>query len=541
MKLKPEQIGRAGEIKLDGLCNEIALTCVALFPDLLGVDRHIEFNVPEVPVFGSLDTRPAPVSCYVQVKAKGPGQKYWQLQLSVAERLAKTGKPAFLALFEVDDRAQVTRGYLAHIRGDLLARVLERLRDAQKRGITDLNRRMLNLSRKDGEEFTLDGESFAVALQAAIGTSMVTYAAEKNHEVETLGFADDRVTVTIRFGEVDIEAVVDAHLGERPLPIEQMIFTERRFDIPLPFPPGVLAEGTLTIEACPVDGFELRLENVETGQAVNLPCSFIYPNLPELPPEALRYRILTDLITIKTGGETFTYTARLNDGKPRLLRSWGAQLSATLMLGAGKCKLSAKRLSDNTEVVLGVSNSPVDADMRDFKETLRLVNAAQFLLTEAKHPEQAIALEALLTNPSELKRAHAIMSNAEGLTKLRFTVTEPLPDKDFGVLFISAYAVGDEWFAYGARTTVERGEKLNEWVGGEFTPLMTEKLQEPVLEKYREFRDRMMRITGLSVAFAYSLEAASDADADDHALSDPTAGLDYRKTSRHPDKQAREE
>lgn len=523
VKLTPEQIGRAGELKLDCICNEIALTCVSLIPDLLGVDRHIEFAAPEISPFGSLDTRPAPISCYVQVKAKGPGQRYWQLSLSVAERLAKTGKPAFIALFEVSDRAQVIAGYLAHFRGDLLARVLERLRDAQKRGITDLNRRTINLSRNDGTSFALDGESFATALKTGIGESMVTYATEKNEEVKTLGFGDDRVTASIRFGEVDIEAMVEAHLGERSLPVERMEFTERRFDIPLPFPPGVLTEGTLTIEARPVDGFELCLEAVETGQAVRLPCSFIYPHLPELPPEALKYRILSDLITIKTSRETFTYTAHLNDEKLRSLDSWNRQLSATLMLGSGKCKLSVKRLSDNMEVVLGVSNGPVDADMHEFREVLRLVNAAQFLLAAAKHPEQAIPLEALLANPRELKRAHAIMSEAEGLGHLRFTVTEPFPDanENFGVLFISAYAIGAEWFAYCARATVERGEKPNSWVSGKLTPVITEKLQEPVVEKYKDFRDRMIKITGLSIAFIYSLEDTSDGDVGDD--------------SRHPD------
>lgn len=517
VKLTPEQIGRAGELKLDCICNEIALTCVSLVPDLLGVDRHIEFAAPEVSPFCSLDTRPAPISCYVQVKAKGPEQKYWQLSLSVAERLAKTGKPAFIALFEVGDRAQVVTGYLAHLRGGLLARILERLRDAQKRGITDLNRRMINLSRKDGTYFALDGDSFAAALKMAIGKNMAIYATEKNEEVETLGFGNDRVTASIRFGEIDIEAMVEAHLGERSLPVEQMVFTERRFDIPLPFPPGVLTNATLTIEARPVDGFELCLEAVETGQVVRLPCSFIYPSLPELPPEAMKYRILSDLITIKTSGKTFTYTARLNDEKLRSLDSWNRQLSATLLLGSGKCKLSAKRLSDNTEVVLGVSDGPVDADMREFKEVLRLVNAAQFLLAEARHPEQAIPLEALLTNPEELKRAYAVMSQAEGLSRLRFTVTEPFPDNDenSGVLFISAYAIGTEWFAYGARTKVERGEKPNEWVGSKLTPVITEKLQEPVVEKYREFRDRMVKITGLSIAFIYSLEDAPDGDIDD--------------------------
>lgn len=517
MKLTPEQIGRAGELKVDCMCNEIALSCVSLIPDLLGVDRHIEFATPVVSDFISLDKRPAPISCYVQVKSKGPDQRYWPLSLSVAERLAKTSKPAFVALFEVDDSAKVTNGYLAHLRGDLLARVLERLRDAQMRGVTDLNRRMINLSRKDGTEFALDGKSFAVALKTAIGDSMATYAAEKNAEVETLGFGDDQITATIQFGEIDIEAIVDAHLGKRSLPVERMVFTERRFKIPLPFPPGVLTDEILSIEACPIEGFELRLESVETSQAIRLPCSLILPSLPSLPAKALKYHILADLITIEADRDTFTYTVRLNDGNPRSLRSWGEQLEATILVGAGKCKLSVKRVSDGTEVAVGASDGPLDIDLREFIEALRLVRAAQFLLTEARNPEQSYPLEALLTNPSELKRAHAIMSRAHGLSQLRFRVTEPLPheDDDIGALLISAYAVGDQWFAYGARTQIERGEKPNEWVGGELIPLITEKLQEPALEGYANFRDRMMRITGLSLACVHCLEDAPASRDDD--------------------------
>jgi len=514
VKLTPEQIGKAGEIKLDQICNEVALACISLVPDLLGVDRLIEFAPAKVSDFDSLDTRPAPLSCYVQVKSKGSEQRYWQLSLSVAERLAKTSKPAFIALFEVGERTEVTSGYLVHLRGAILAKVLARLRDAQRRGIMDLNKRMINLSRKDGVEFKLTGEDLVSALREAIGGRMATYAAEKNRELETLGYGDDRITATVNFGDIDMEALVDAHLGERSLPVEEMVFSERRFNISLPVAPGTLTGGLMTIEASPIEGFELRIEREATGEEVRLECAFVYPALPEIPLKSLKFRVITDLLTLKFGGPKFTYTARLNDNLPRSLQAWRTQLRAILLLHSGNCKIVAKRLADNTEVSLGVSNAPSDVDLREFKEVSRLVDAAAYLLSEANVPDQGILLEELLANPAELKRAHAIMSQAAGVSPLKFTVTEPPPDdaESFGMLFISAYTIGENWFAYCARTTMHRGEHPTEWKGGSLTPVLTERLQEPILTSYDRFKARMERITGLSAGFVYSLVAAPDRD-----------------------------
>lgn len=510
--MTPEQIGKAGEIKLDELCNEISLACASLTPDLIGVDRYLEFSPPEVSGFGSLDTRPAPLSCYVQVKSKGPRQRYWQISLSVAERLAKSSKPAFILLFEVGPDIKVTRGYIAHVRGGLLARVLERLRDAQRRGLFDLNNRTLNLSIRDGVEFKLEGLSFAQALRDAIGDNMAGYAAAKNTELETLGYEEDRLSAHVKFGEIDIETLVDAHLGGHAVPVDEIAFSERRFNIALPAAPGILRGGLMTIEANPMDGYELQIKNRETGENVVLPCSVLYPALPGVPRDAFKFNIEADLITFKFTSSGFTYTAQFDDGVARYVNSWKVHISAIILLHSGACDISLRRLEDELEVSIGTTDCSPEVDIKDIEYLSKLIGFASYLLAISRVADRNITIGAIQKNTKELKLAHSVMSKASGLSPLSFPAMPGLPsDKDsFPILFISAYSIGDEWFAYCARTTMRSGDALADWKGDPLVPVLTEPLQEPVLRSYEAFRNRMTEMTGVGSVCVHNLMDAPD-------------------------------
>lgn len=510
--MTPEQIGKAGELKLDELCNEVSLSCATLIPDLVGVDRYLEFSPPEILGFGSLDTRPAPLSCYAQVKSKGPHQRYWQLALSVAERIAKSTKPAFLILFEVGPDIKVTRGYLAHVRGNLLAKVLRRLRDAQRRGISDLNKRVINLSRKDGIEFQLEGEGFAEALRSAIGKSMAEYARAKNEELETLGFGEDRLIAKIKFNGADLGAIIDAHLGEGALAVDEISFSERRFNISLPSAPGILKSGVMTIEPHPLEGYELRIKNEATKQEVSLVCCVLYPLLPEVPRDALKFNIITDLIAFKFNNSGFTYTIKLNDEIARSFHVWRTNISAVMLLHAGKCEIILKRLEDAKEIRLGMTGEVPAGNTIEYNYFLKLLDAAIYLLEEAKVRDKLATLETLQVDARELRRAHLIMSQASILKPFRLTMKSPLPEgaSSFELLFISAYPIGDDWFAYCARTTMHIGEKPTEWIGSPMVPVLTEALLGPVLQSYDSFRDRMIRITGVTTAYISPLLSMPD-------------------------------
>lgn len=519
--MTPEQIGKAGELQFDTLCNEVALTCAVLIPDLLGVDRYIEFLPPPVERFGSLDQRPAALSCYVQVKSKGPSQRYWKLSLSVAERLAKSAKPAFVLLFEVGNDTKVSRGYLAHLRGDLLERVLERLRDADRKGIADLNHRTLNLSRKDGLEFELTGLALTDAIRHVVGPDMTVYGAAKAEERDTVGFGEDRHTASVRFGEVDWETLVDAHLGEGAVPVEEISFTERRFNISLPAAPGILTGGLMTITPSEMEGCELRIRHKPSSEEATLACSVMYPALPNVPVDALKFRINTDLISIKFSGTSFKYTAKLNDDEPRPLSNWQVQLRFIRLLHSGHCELFLRRLSDNTEVRLGASIEPPIIDLSEFDYVLGLLEAAAFLKSSAREPDEPMLLEDLLSNPRELRRAYAIMSEAPGVSALSFKTSSAPPEVDdgFPILFISAYNIGGSWFAYCARTNMSAGSKPLEWRSDRLIAVGTEALSAPILQAYESFRDRMGKITGVSAIYIQTLEIAPDGTSDEEGIS----------------------
>ena len=130
--LNANKLGRAGESKFTLLCDQSDLTCNKSNLDETGWDFIVEFPMIEPDLNLTLDKR-QPAACHIQLKstATGRGSRI-SLHLSAIERLAKDARPALIVVFLLHPNGDAVAGYVIHLLGEELARVLKKLRIAHK-------------------------------------------------------------------------------------------------------------------------------------------------------------------------------------------------------------------------------------------------------------------------------------------------------------------------------------------------------------------------------------------------------------------------
>jgi hypothetical protein len=201
---------------------------------MTGKDRHVEF--PFVEPVGSLtfDTRPSPLACYVQVKTSHYRIDRFEMRLSAAERLARETKPSFVAVLRINDDSDFTDMHLVHVSGEVLAKILKRLRAEQAKGSTHLNQKKITFSISLGHKVDLKPNALREALSSAIGNDMLAYAVCKHRQLKELGYDVARFEGNVTFDSLKFEQFVDGLLGLSDRPVKNMEAFERRFDTALP-------------------------------------------------------------------------------------------------------------------------------------------------------------------------------------------------------------------------------------------------------------------------------------------------------------------
>jgi hypothetical protein len=126
--LESERIGLIGEQQFQLLCAQAGLFCNKSTVDVMGWDFIVEFPVEQFGGAVALDQRQAK-AVRVQLKSTvGRTQSRVRLSLSAIDRLAKDPHPSVIVVFRMSQEGKLQSGYLVHLIGDELARVLKRLR-----------------------------------------------------------------------------------------------------------------------------------------------------------------------------------------------------------------------------------------------------------------------------------------------------------------------------------------------------------------------------------------------------------------------------
>ena len=235
-RLLPDELGIVGENMFRTLCGQARLVCNKSDRDVTGWDFIVEFSMAGPDAAVPLDQRPAK-ACHIQLKSTaGENGGRVSAKLSAVERFAKDPRPGLIVVFRLRSDGQPLAGYVIHLVGNELARVLRRLRLAEAKRAFNVNRATISFDyRKRGVRFDLSPDGLKAALEAVIGDDPAGYAEEKQRQLAELGYED---------GGLEGEALVwiegpahfnDLMLGLAPMRPERLKLFDRRFGIRIPY------------------------------------------------------------------------------------------------------------------------------------------------------------------------------------------------------------------------------------------------------------------------------------------------------------------
>jgi hypothetical protein len=235
--LEPERIGLIGEQQFQLLCAQAGLICNKSSVDVMGWDFIVEFPADR---FGkslvALDQTQAR-AVRVQLKSTlGRTRSRVRLSLSSVDRLAKDPHPSVIAVFRMSQEGKLQSGYLVHLIGDELARVLRRLRLAEAGHAHDINKTNISYDyEKLGTRFEPTSEGLLKVLTTICSEDSAVYTIEKQRQLADLGYEQGRFEAEA-FAFIDgPQHLNNVLLGLAPLkPVQFRVF-DARFGIRLPY------------------------------------------------------------------------------------------------------------------------------------------------------------------------------------------------------------------------------------------------------------------------------------------------------------------
>ncbi|KTT68052.1 hypothetical protein [Sphingomonas sanguinis] len=283
--LPNDELGAAAEGLFTYLCPRALLVCNKSDRDRSGWDFVVDLPLPD----GILDQRQK-TTCHVQLKAtKSVGTGHVQLRLSAADLLAKSPLPALIVVFRMKPDGTPIRGYLVHLLGAPLEKLLRRLRHEQYIGNRNINRQSISFDyRRLGDAFDVTPEGLRAAIERACGPDPAAYSSEKISQLADLGYGEDRIVGDILFSAESDEQLARVVLGMDPLKPMAMRTFDNRFGMPVPYDHDMLNAVEEIMLSPPSGG---GCEVVVTGPPLTPPATF-KAEMFFAPPFDARLRML---------------------------------------------------------------------------------------------------------------------------------------------------------------------------------------------------------------------------------------------------------
>ncbi len=240
-KLTSDELGDLGENLFAKLCAQAKLICNKAGRDRAGWDFRVDFPLTDS-AGKALDQR-EPRTCLIQLKSTAGETGSVRARLSSMERLAKDKGPAALVVFRMRPDGTELMGYVVHLLGKDLAKVLHRLRMAERDGRTDVNHLWISFDYRKGRRFKIDADGLRDALGELCPVNVDEYVAEKRHQLETIGYDDGPGIETEALIYIeDRDHLTRLVSGLEPLKPLRLRSFDRRFGIRVPYR-GSLLEG----------------------------------------------------------------------------------------------------------------------------------------------------------------------------------------------------------------------------------------------------------------------------------------------------------
>lgn len=335
-RLSPDELGAAGEALFASLCSRAPFVCNKSDRDRTGWDYVVEPPMPPAGGALSLDQR-TPTAFVVQVKSTGASGPV-SARLSAIDRLAKDPRPAFVVVFRLKPNGDPIAGYLIHLIGPALARVLRRLRNEEARGTHDINHASISFDHhKLGRKFRPTPEGLKSAVLEACGPDPAAYLREKRRQLDELGYEDGVLQAEAIFRVESADHLTNVLMGLEPLKPTRLAAYDTRFGIRIPYTGPAFDELEELVLEPPSLG---TCQVLVRGPALAPPAVFDAEMLvaPPLGIEdgvwlVVRHDAFT--LTFRESGAAFG-TTRDFDTKPRLLSAWRPIVRALRYLADGQ-------------------------------------------------------------------------------------------------------------------------------------------------------------------------------------------------------------
>jgi hypothetical protein len=334
--LESERIGLIGEQQFQLLCAQAGLICNKSTVDVMGWDYIVEFPAEYFRDGASLDQRQAK-AVRVQLKSTlGRTSSRVRLSLSSVDRLAKDAHPSVIVVFRITQEGQLQSGYLVHLIGDELGKVLKRLRLAESQEAYDINNTNISYNyEKVGTRFEPTPKGMCESLTAVCRENTAAYTLEKQRQLAELGYER---------GRFEAEAIADIEgpqhlsnvlLGLTPIKPKQLRVFDTRFGIRLPYQ-GTLFDdlGELVLTPPSLGACVVSVRGAGFGRAARFDAEmFIGPPIHCIDGPELLVRHVDFMVRITRGGARFETERGLDDVQRTLEQH--AEIARALSLIAG--------------------------------------------------------------------------------------------------------------------------------------------------------------------------------------------------------------
>jgi hypothetical protein len=397
--LKSDELGEKGEARFREICANDSLICNKADRDRAGWDFIVDFPFPSSTGSLTLDQRPIPMSCRVQIKTIWATNKRVKLHLSSAERLAKELKPAFIFVFTVDINLEVEEAFILHMRGDNLARVLERLRKAELEENARLNQSWISFDpRGAGVPVPLKMGGLRRQILAETGDDLKAYTDMKAQQLATLGYNNARFKLKTTFQTGSYDELVEAFLGLRPIEATKVERWETRFEVTVPMEALDSNEGRIEIriDPQPSDKCEVIAYDESGGSPARFSGDLLLPAVP-LKAEQLQAVVRTSLFTLHLKSQVATLQflqAPLSNSRftIEVWRNW-FRLLIGMSDGRLRVEIVPSRQEETISLTLEGSPNPDSADWA--RAMLAILDKAETLLSSAGSDAKPVTLDEL--------------------------------------------------------------------------------------------------------------------------------------------------
>jgi hypothetical protein len=494
-------IGRRGERAFADLCERAGLRIAKPEPDMTGKDFLVEFPLAALEGTHTLDTRPIPLSCYVQVKTIAHKTGRIKLNLKAAERLVKESKPTFIAIVCLDENENISNIRMIHVYDSIIASILKRLREEHAKKSFLVGNKYIHFNLNCSAPLDRQIQAVRDFISVNISNGMIEYANSKNKQIVESGYDLNRYKLNIQFDALSPGEFVDGLLGLRDLPTLRVEHFENRFGIALRADDhSIFERSTVKIQPNPAAKCRIALTGQSSKRLALLDGDLYFPGELAMNVGVRKLLIKSALINI------IVDERGLNISIPEAQRKDSYELSIFSnsyrmieLLSSESCYLNVT-VEGMPDMFFPIGAPITGGDIKFFKAMLPVLEAAAQLRLRADAPDTPIYIDDIVRQRFDIM--HANQALIERDSSIYFETALPTTGATLAPadsLFTWGIAIGNSHYAYAIRGRVEPIKEVDHvaWSASNIVPLVIEILNGDVQEGYERFKAKTVAISGI--------------------------------------------